>query len=55
MLSVILASLVRTSNQVCWDPGPPRNTKTTLGWFFHLGACFGSVSNIPPQGFIAKQ
>ena len=21
-------------------PGPPRNTKTTFGWFFHLGICY---------------
>jgi len=27
----ILVSVVR------FRPGPPRNTKTTFGWFFHLG------------------
>ena len=25
---------------VRFRPGPPRNTKTTLGWFFHFGICY---------------
>jgi hypothetical protein len=34
----ILVSVVR------FRPGPPRNTKTTFGWFFHLGSLFSGVA-----------
>ena len=33
----ISKELVRSGR---FRPGPPRNTKTTFGWFFHLGICY---------------